>query len=369
MEKSLYLHIGCHKTGTTAFQESCLANKEKLQQQGFHFCHEPGSPANWGQIVNFTRDGEFPEFWFWKTGLERLEKQFDNNSSKTLISAEDFFFLNRDSIGKLSDLTKANFSNITIVLYLRRQDKLALSHKAQSGRTEQSAIVFGTELKPLPTITPSVRHYLDFHQRINDWKNFFPNAQWVIRSYDAAVNETGDIPRDVFQKVGVDDSDFARVGRVNESIQRNAAYFVLLLRQNGVSQHDINKLWDTGRISNTGGKICASKSDSIEFFSEFDEENARLYNLLNQSNFFSSEFDEISPENSIDSFDKFLIEAAPELLADFVKQASVQNAIKLADAAGIVIKNHPVAAKKILEVAQGMNPNGKRISKLLQSLK
>ena len=42
----LYIHIGLHKTGTTAFQQFCNKNSEKLRDLGFYYEHQTGYPAH-----------------------------------------------------------------------------------------------------------------------------------------------------------------------------------------------------------------------------------------------------------------------------------------------------------------------------------
>ncbi|WP_418595869.1 hypothetical protein [Ponticoccus sp. (in: a-proteobacteria)] len=345
-----------------------MKNESALLAQGYSFCRQRNMPSNWGHIVNFTKDGSFPEFWLWPNGLRKLESCLSSSASKTIISAEDFFFLNPQAIADLSDTLQRHFSKITIVIYLRRQDKLALSHKAQSGRTPQSAVVFGTELRPLPTITPEVRHYLDFHQRIMDWQIIFTGADFIIRDYDATVSKRGDIAKDIYEAIGVDDRNFLEVGRVNESIQRNAVYLSLLLRQSGVSQADIKKLWKNGFISNTGGKLKASRSESTAFLRAFDEENERLAMLPGGVTFSDDVVEDVDSEEQAESFEEYFLKASPALLGSFINQASVANGMALADAAEIVIKKHPFAASKILKVARQLNPGGTRISRLMDQL-
>jgi len=125
--EELILHIGFHKTGTTAIQELCYRNREKLLNKiGIYYPDTYGFPGHY--VYSFALNGYFPQ-WI-PTELRKsenellfdLKKEIENAKPKRiLISAEDF-------IGIPFKLRKVveflNPSRIKILCYIRRQDRM-----------------------------------------------------------------------------------------------------------------------------------------------------------------------------------------------------------------------------------------------------
>lgn len=143
MEKTLYLHIGTPKTGTTSIQHFCYNNREVLLQKGYLYPGFPFSYANKGKY----RNGLFLEAVFcdndgirqreqeeenFKSGLQILKELFINNNN-IILSDEGIWTacFNRKRgmplIRRLKEEAVQSGYNIKIIVYLRRQDDFLLS--------------------------------------------------------------------------------------------------------------------------------------------------------------------------------------------------------------------------------------------------
>ena len=116
----LVLHVGLHKTGTTAIQRFLFNNRSHLHAQGVQYLATgiPEGRASWGQhgLAWALKRGGDPE------GLWAQAKR-EANASAALVSSEEFAFVRQP---KLFDPVLSAFSEwrIEVVCYLRRQDQM-----------------------------------------------------------------------------------------------------------------------------------------------------------------------------------------------------------------------------------------------------
>lgn len=132
MSKKLVAHVGFHKTGTTALQESFLANREVLKELGINY-------PNLGEKAHHTAAWALiGRWWGWKNRggrqfpiaeWEKIVKRIKRNRDTTLISSEFFCELDEAQIQKFKDDVQCE--NITIVFTLRPLVKLLASSYQQ----------------------------------------------------------------------------------------------------------------------------------------------------------------------------------------------------------------------------------------------
>lgn len=141
----LILHIGIEKTGTTTIQEFLHLNRDLLPNNGVYFPksigvrnHRPLAswclPDNRDDIYlrmnNLTGSHERKA---WKVAfIENFEMELNSlkpEIKQVIISSEHFCsLLNKPSeIETLKGMLDKWFSNIKVIVYLRRQDLLAVS--------------------------------------------------------------------------------------------------------------------------------------------------------------------------------------------------------------------------------------------------
>jgi hypothetical protein len=132
MSKRVVAHVGFHKTGTTALQESFASNREELQKFGVtypDFGQKAHHRAAWS-LVGRT--------WGWKNRggaqfpiaeWEKVIKSVKKNRGTTLISSEFFCELDEEKINKFKADIKVD--DVTIVFTLRPLVKLLSSSYQQ----------------------------------------------------------------------------------------------------------------------------------------------------------------------------------------------------------------------------------------------
>lgn len=132
MSKKLVAHVGFHKTGTTALQESFSFNREQLKNFGISY-PDTGQKAHhraaWALAGRFwgwkNRGGAQTPISEWKKVVKSIKKSRET----TLISSEFFCELDEEKIRKFrSDI---NVEDITIVFTLRPLVKLLSSSYQQ----------------------------------------------------------------------------------------------------------------------------------------------------------------------------------------------------------------------------------------------
>ncbi|MCQ8822190.1 hypothetical protein NQT65_18535 [Pseudoalteromonas agarivorans] len=129
MKKTLYIHIGTGKTGTTALQDFFLLNSDKLEESGVKYA-KSGLVKNNHHLLcrNYLRKDEAIQSDI-VANLEALNQEINGSELNTfLISSEYFPGLQPDEISELATIIEAR---IVPIVYLRRQDEFLESWYAQ----------------------------------------------------------------------------------------------------------------------------------------------------------------------------------------------------------------------------------------------
>lgn len=128
MRKTLYLHIGTPKTGSSAIQTFLEQNREVLRSKGIDY---PGGPAKKTQFSAQSGNGRDlclakPDSKEYKHALRQIQaSEFD-----TVLVSSEFFIAQSDE--RMARLHKAlSDFDIHIVAYLRRQDLYLQSYLQQ----------------------------------------------------------------------------------------------------------------------------------------------------------------------------------------------------------------------------------------------
>ena len=196
----MYLHVGLHKTGTSAIQSALSLNSKKMIEKGFLY---PGT-------------GEFDAHHKLAAAL-KMEDTSDlfvrfftdslRKSNNIIISSEIFSELN--DLSALACLNEI-FDEINIIVYLRRQDHLIESAYGQ-------IIKQNGETKTLSKVRP---YFVDMYKHLNKFKAVLPDAKFILRNYDKRDLYRGDSGKDFFRHVlelDVDEFEW-KGGVVNKSL-------------------------------------------------------------------------------------------------------------------------------------------------------
>jgi hypothetical protein len=215
-KNTLYIHIGCEKTGTTSIQYALSDNRELLRRQGFvypilgnfKFAQSilPAALQHWETPLRPNAD--------YYPGEEPLDKEVvwndfvsfakENRDKNIIISSEHFSSRMVKDISltfihsKISEL--APFFDVKVIIYLRRQDKFMES-------TYSTIIKAGGNLgfdDFLKTHIDQDFRY-NFSVILNLWSSYFGKSSLIVKDYETEVR-TGGLLNSFFDIVGVDSS-------------------------------------------------------------------------------------------------------------------------------------------------------------------
>lgn len=190
----LILHIGTHKTGTTAIQECLYRNEERLAGGGIHYAHRLRARSfnQLAKLVAIGRRGEAQALFD-----RHLEKASAFGAHTLLISAESFFAMTMfhhklegrsydeywaaesHSIDRLRSLLPAGMP-IRVVVFFRRQDKFLESVYAQTVKTRPLSA-------SVEQFKDSVAEALDYARYMQLWSRNFPDC--TVYTYEETAND------------------------------------------------------------------------------------------------------------------------------------------------------------------------------------
>lgn len=121
---SLHLHIGMHKTGTTAFQHTCEASRGELQNAGFFYHRDDLYMGDNHSYFRYLLEGRDPR------ELERaIRDAFARNTCPNyIISGEDLSYLEPQNVALLFSIFRDYFDDIRVYAVLR--PPIAYMHSA-----------------------------------------------------------------------------------------------------------------------------------------------------------------------------------------------------------------------------------------------
>lgn len=362
MQRKLLLHIGVHKTGTSAIQRACTMNTKRLQKSGWAFANNDANIANWGNIFDFHKTDTDVHFRIPDEKMQWLIAALSSHTSNTILSCEDLFFLGEDEIKNFAKHVEPLFDAVEICVYLRRQDELAISQKSQGAKTIQSALVFGLEPGALPVLTKPVQEYLDFATKIETWKQAFKNATVIAREYNRPQLASGDIVTDFFNNLDIKiKSDGAKI---NTSLSANEVQLLLSLRAQGLTQADIARIGQEDWINTHTAGANPTQAQAREFLDFFAESNKNLEKVVGHPFQFHDDFSKY-PEQPIETdYAKYERENLLQLVAKLADLSSLDTARSISAVARNIKQIRPRMALELVSIARKMHPHAPQIGKL-----
>jgi hypothetical protein len=229
MEKTLYIHIGAHKTGTTAIQQFLSGNRKKLLQNG---CLYPGNQRAHHDLVRELRTLTIGEIGKNKNcATRRYFDEIDRSRENKIIISSEAFENSGIFIDKLKELIDGRFK-IKIICYVRRQDEKIESEYNQYVRSPKRrynkpiADFIKTKLGSIaedfsiPEETGKRSPYSDYSSILLPWSKAFGRDNIIVRCYEEEQLPQG-IFHDFLDTVGLTLDDRYRIPqtRINERLQ------------------------------------------------------------------------------------------------------------------------------------------------------
>ena len=212
--KTVYIHIGTFKTGTTSIQQFIKRNRKRLRGRGIYVPTTPllaHHPLPLSLIKKHSRwrggwrefDGDPDEIWG-----QMLTEISKTRCRKILISSESFCDLVNENCRQSSDTfgkyIKQKFEpyDVKIICYLRSIEPYITSIYQESIKVTSRTIGFSQELEDLYKresihLKPSI--YLDFFAKL------FGQENMIIREYSREKLTGGDSVKDILEMFGCAD--------------------------------------------------------------------------------------------------------------------------------------------------------------------
>ena len=234
----LILHIGMRKTGTTALQRFFVDNREALLRNGVDYVQF--TPQH-KEAFSSQRNGVFLKKYCLalasKIDINSQVDDFEENyrrltdalagSKRVLLSDEDYSAVTNVTYSMEVDpndywrtmarvVSELGAENITLIVYLRRQDEYVVSHWKEMVKDGYTGKSFQEYLG-----RPGIKNELDYKSMLDIISNSFgTSAKIIVRSYHQVDSSLECIHRDFCKTLEIPwDSDYKLPrNKINESL-------------------------------------------------------------------------------------------------------------------------------------------------------
>lgn len=218
--KTLYIHIGTPKTGTTSIQNFCGLNREKLREQGvlypiMNYHYERKSVNRNGYFLtgtikeNGTRNKE-KEKQVFDSELQYIVDCFKENDTILLSDESIWWATSTRRKGLWKDLKKHSEQHnyqIKVIVYLRRQDQFMMSRYNQKLKTDFVASTQNFD-EYFADMNGRFKCVMDYRDRIDNIAKSISKENVIVKRFDRNYFYNGDLNQDFLNILGVkvDDS-------------------------------------------------------------------------------------------------------------------------------------------------------------------
>lgn len=291
--KTLYLHIGTPKTGTTAIQMMCWENADALAKKGICYPHLKYEYPR----VRIRRNGHFLVGQIFQNGKRRtkLEEEIREEGVTTVLDE----FKSFDSVVLSDENLWTAFAKrgtaqleylkkrcdeagvlLKVIVYLRRQDELLESWCKQQikeiDRTFSKSSVEETY--------EGLKHAFSYYENVNMLAGAVGRENLVVKRFDRSDFVNGTIQSDFFGILGVDDiSDLkADLEEPNTSLSGNVVEMVrALIKSTEFTPEYRWHIKTAARFASYNSEpsyrpAFISDEEAAQFMDRFFEDNAKL---------------------------------------------------------------------------------------------
>jgi hypothetical protein len=231
--KTLILHIGMFKTGTSSIQATLDSNSEYLKSKGIYyssrlhhhnftffplFYEEPETLPDWQ--IQFDREQAREKQRFY---LDEWSAEFKEDFRFFIISSENVTLWERAEIDKALDFLQPHFDQIKVVIYLR-------SFTSYLSSAVQQLVKNAFSNKDLHTLLKEEIKFINYQELIQKWAEKLGDENIIVRNFRREFFKNNNLIDDFIDAVGISDIDPSQIVniRVNESIGKHS---VLLLNE------------------------------------------------------------------------------------------------------------------------------------------
>ncbi len=254
------LHIGTEKTGTTSIQNALDRDRAALAAHGILYPRLFGS-SNHMEIAVAAMDSDAgDELQMIELGKQdcshpeyvarlksRLREERDAGSFHHIVLSNEHChsrLRHLDAVRRIVDLVDVPPEDFEIIVYLRRQDRLAVSLYSTRLKLGGQGGVFP------PIRSGTLPHYFDFFRLLSLYSEVFGPERLRVRLYDRERLEGGDVVSDFYRLAQLGIVPSARP-RANPSLSRQQVLFLERFNRQFPMVRD-------GRINRERGPIFAA---------------------------------------------------------------------------------------------------------------
>ncbi len=274
--KTLYLHIGSHKTGTSSIQRFLALNPELLFKHDFElFSLSPeGEIVDTGELNCWVHVEDRPFRAYFKDGLvATLSSNITRNN--VIMSCESLSWIfNKDDIVRIYDELSKFFDSIKVICYIRSQDEHLISHFQQASKYmfEPALKYYGDNIGLLPLSEKSFDEYLNYEDRLYIWEKVFGEENIIVREFSSNKLVNSDAILDFLSVLGI-----AHEGdtiRINESIGYQQQIIGQVLNKHGIDkQHIRNEILS---LSKNKSKVSVADEFRTKIHQRYSNSNKAL---------------------------------------------------------------------------------------------
>lgn len=286
MTKTLFVHIGAHKTATTTIQRALWENRALLNDCGILYPktnHYHYAQHRIGFAIRGMRDpnrGDVPDICFELTELNDTISK--SSASKVLISSESFFVAPARGIEMLKEATSR--FDVVILAFVRRQDNYLLSIYNQKIKGVGNG--FSKPLSHFVANPRSLDREISFYDNIMNWKGVFGSK--AIRLFRYEDHDPLDV---VLQTLDFHSSRFRRPKPSNASVSWRAAELIRWAKTLGLSKRKQSLIQKFAvNAFRPSGQSPLSMTRRKKIVAAFEDENEALFNYFGMKNTYRVDF-------------------------------------------------------------------------------
>ncbi|MCP5417805.1 MAG: hypothetical protein H6965_11995 [Chromatiaceae bacterium] len=294
------LHIGTEKTGTSTIQRFLALNRKSLLKKDILYPEATGKSggSQWsfvacakempwkhdvGRALGIRSADDLAKFQ--ASFREVLDQEFTAaaRADVLLLSSEHFHsrLVSSEEIAQLRYFLEPWVDRFEVILYLRRQDRVAVSFystKIKSG--EENPVLF-----PLAR-NQGLVYYFDYEQIYQNWSKVFGKEAMQVRLFAKEELEQGDLLTDFCKVAGIEMKGKVVPPIENASLNKRGADFLMEVNRQlpkfigGKRNTERDKLVEF-IASLSHGRYCpATREQALGFYRRYEEGNRRLQERL-----------------------------------------------------------------------------------------
>jgi len=186
MKKTVYIHVGPHKTGTTTIQHGLALNEKSLSRQRVLVAKTgrpyPGNAGNhnlsWELRIPNSRVYK-PEYGTWKDLQNEIRE--NRRVKKIFLTSEDFCLLDEGAIRTIHEYLSDY--EVKVIIYLRRQDDAHQSLWVEFAKNRANLPIVGSFIEWLEEYNYAIRNY-DYLEIVSKWEAVFSPDNIILRVFD-----------------------------------------------------------------------------------------------------------------------------------------------------------------------------------------